>query len=313
MIEGSKVLITGHTGQVGAAVARAWARKCDMWGLARYTRAGSLEETQGIGVRPIKGDFASGDLAEVPDDFDYVLHFAANTKPGTAEIGMVQNAEGTALLLHHCRRAKAFLHVGATGCYMDNPDPYHVYAETDNLGGQTLFSPNYGATKIAAEGVVRALARIYDIPVTIARLDVSYGGPYDDGGLPGNQLSALVAGHPIRLPTRPCMHSPVHEDDLCDQIPALLKAASVPATIVNWGGAEAVNAIDWVNYLGEITGLTPDIILTDDMPLPNCITDTRRGLEIGLQWKVDWRSGMRRMVQARHPEITLTGSPDVNQ
>ena len=305
MLEGKKVLITGLTGQVAAAVARAHADSCDLWGLARYTRAGSKEEAEAIGVTPAVGDYAIGDFSQVPDDFDYVLHFAANTYPGTADIGMQQNAEGTGLLMHHCRKAKAFLFVSSTGTYLDNPDANHVYKETDHLGGQTLYSPNYGATKIAAEGVVRAMARAFDLPATVARLDCSYGGPYDDGGLPGTHLDKLVAGDTIHLPTRPCMHSPVHEDDLSAHIGPLLKAASVPATIVNWGGADAVNVEDWIHYLAGLTGLTPKIQHSDDLPIPSCITDTTFGRSIGLEWKVNWKDGMRRMVAARHPELEI--------
>ncbi len=308
MLDGKKVLITGHTGQVGAAIANAHARRCEMWGLARYTRPGSREESEAMGVLPIEGDITSGDFSQVPDDFDYVLHFAANTKPGTADVGMAHNAEGTGFLMHHCRKARGFLYVGATGCYLPNSDMNHVYKETDHLGGQTLWSPrspNYGPTKVAAEGVVRTLAQLYGIPSIIARLDVSYGGPYDDGGLPGQHLLTLVEGRPIRLPPGGIMHSVVHEDDLADHIEPLLKAASVPATIVNWGGDEAVNAIEWVKYLGEIMGRKPEFHFTKERPLPNCITDTTKGREIGLTWKVRWKDGMRRMVQIRHPEVPL--------
>src|SRR5690606_38232895 len=100
----------------------AHAGRCELWGLARYSRPGSKEEAAAMGVRPVVGHVATGDFGETPQDFDYVLHFAPNTKPGTTEIGMAQNAEGTGLLMNHCRKAKAFLHVSATGCYLQHPD-----------------------------------------------------------------------------------------------------------------------------------------------------------------------------------------------
>ena len=303
MLEGAKVLITGLTGQVGAAIAAAHAGRCEMWGLARFTRPGSREACEALGVHPVHADLALGDFEAVPDDFDYVLHFAAKTRPGSAEVGMVQNAEATGLLMHHCRKAKAFLHVGTNAVYMDNTDPHHIYRETDHLGGSTPRAPNYGATKVAAEGVARTLARLYKLPTTIARLNVPYGAAFD--GLPGRQLQDMIDGNPINVPTRPCFHAPIHEDDLAAHIEPLLRAAAVPAVVVNWGGDEGVNVVEWVNYLGEITGLTPRFNFTDVKALPNFISDTSRGREIGLTWKVHWKDGMRRMVQARHPEIQL--------
>jgi nucleoside-diphosphate-sugar epimerase len=305
MLDGKKILMTGVTGQVGAGVVRKLVPRCEVWGLARYSRPGSREEAEALGVRPVFGDFATGDLSQVPEDIDYVLHFAANTYPGTAEVGMVQNAEGTGLLMHQCRNAKAFLHVSTTGVYVDNPDPHHRYKETDHIGNPTTYSPNYAATKIAAEGIVRALARAYNLPSIICRLDCAYGGPYDDGGLPGTHIDLLAKGEVINLPTKPCMHSPVHEDDLAAHIEPLLKAASVPAVVVNWGGHEAVSLEEWVRYMSEVTGIQPKIEYNDKKPWPNCITDTTHGREIGLEWRVHWKDGFRRMIQERHPELQL--------
>ena len=304
MLDGKKVLITGLTGQIGGAIANAHAPRCEMWGLARYTRGGSREQVEAMGVRPVVCDLARGDFAGVPDDFDYVLHFAATTSPRNADEGMAQNAEATGLLMHHCRKAKAFLHIGATACYTPNPDPNHRFKETDDMGSAFLRGPNYAGTKLAAEGVVRTLARILDLPVTIARINVAYGD-YDDGGMPGRHLKALVEGGVITLPIGPCMHSPIHDDDLAAHVEPLLRAASVPATIVNWGGSEGVNVRDWVDYLGELTGLTPKFNFTDERALPSYVTDTTKGREIGREWKVHWKDGMRRMVTRRYPEIPL--------
>jgi UDP-glucuronate 4-epimerase len=77
MLEGKKVLITGHTGRIGQAVGTRFAPICEMWRLARFTREGSIEEAKALGVTPVQGDFARGSLAKVPTDFDYVLHIAA--------------------------------------------------------------------------------------------------------------------------------------------------------------------------------------------------------------------------------------------
>ena len=59
------------------------------------------------------------------------------------------------------------------------------------------------------------------------------------------------------------MYNPIHSDDIIATIPALLEAASVPATVVNWGGDDPVSIEDWCTYLGELTGLEPKFEPTD--------------------------------------------------
>ena len=308
MLKGHKILLTGLTGQVGGAFADQLAPHNEVWGLARYSHPGSRERVEAAGVRTVVGDYASGDFGDLPDDFDYVLHLGANTKPGTAEVAMVQNAEGTGLLMHHCRKAGAFLFVSNTSLYDSKPDPMHRYVETDDVGGQSQHSPNYGPSKLASEGAVRVLARLFNIPTTIARLNVSYGGAYDDGGLPGNYLEMLIAGAPIRISRgKPLMFSPIHEDDMVRHLEPMLKAASVPATIVNWGGDVSASAEDVARHLAGLIGVEPKFDFVDGGIPPSRILDPTFGRSLGMEWLVPWKDGMRRMVQARHPEIALRG------
>lgn len=306
MITDKTILLTGLTGQVGGAFADQLAPHNRVYGLARYSRPGSRERAESVGVVPVVGDFAKGEFDNCPVQVDYVVHVAANTKPGTADVGMLQNAEGTGLLMQRFRHAKAFIHVSASGCYVDDPDPMHRYVESDDIGGNTPFSPNYGSTKIAGEGVVRTLARLLNLPTTIARLDVSYGGPYDDGGLPGYHLDSIIDGRPVLLPKgRPCLHSPIHEDDMVRHLEVFARAASVPATIVNWGGPEGVLLEEWCTYLGELVGRPPVFEYGEGKTLWGRILDGTHGRSLGMEWQVHWREGMKRMVQARRPDAFI--------
>lgn len=306
MLNGKKVLITGHTGQIAYPVANYLASRCELWGLARYSRPGSMAETEKMGIKPVKGDFTTGDFSGVPSDFDYVIHFAANTYPTTQDEGMVDNVEGTGLLMNHCKSAQVFLHVSTTGVYSRDPDDYHLYKETDRIGGATDYSPFYGGSKAAAEGVVRTLGRIYNMPTTIARMNVAYGGPQDDGGLPGGCLDKLVKGEPITIPKSwPCLHMPIHEDDISEQIEPLLAAADVRSNILNWGGDDMVSVEEFTDYMGELTGLVPNYNKTDENPLPQGALDNTKKLKYIGACKVNWRDGFKRMVKARHPELSL--------
>lgn len=305
MLEGKKVLITGHTGQIGGAVAKYWASKCELWGLARYSAPSSMEEAEKLGVKPVKGDFTTGEFDGVPDDFDYVLHFAADCFPTSFDAGMIANAEGTGLLMHHCQKAKAFLHVSTTGVYYRNPDHYHLYKETDRIGGSTDYEPFYGGSKAAAEGVVRALGRIYNLPTTIARMDVAYGG-VEDGGLPGGCLEAMISGTPFTIPASwPCLHMPIHDDDIAEQVDPLIAAADVRSNTLNWGGDDVVGVQEFMDYMGELTGITPKYNKTDENPLPQGALDNTKKFKYIGKCKVKWKDGFKRMIRERHPELKL--------
>ena len=57
---------------------------------------------------------------------------------------------------------------------------------------------------------------------------------------------------------------PIHEDDINEQTAALLDAATVPATIVNWGGDDAVSVQEWCAFFAELTGhdVPVDVVAT---------------------------------------------------
>lgn len=304
MLAGSKVLITGLTGRIGQAVATRFAPTCEMWGLARYSRDGSEEEAKALGVVPVRGDFARGSLDQVPTDFDYVLHIAADVMPPTSEDGMVDNSDGVARLMAHCRDARAFLHVSATGIYKQHPDPWHLYAEDDDLGG--FYGGHYSPTKLAGEGAARAGALILGLPTVICRQNVQYGGPHPNGGLIDRFLDVFVeTGEAYLPPEGPLLIGPIHEDDICDVVEPSLGIASVPASIVNWCGDEAVDWQEMFEYAGELIGRKPNFIHKAEFAFPNCVPDPAKRRSIAGPAKVSWKEGVRRSLEIRHPGLKL--------
>ena len=166
----------------------------------------------------------------------------AVVKSNRWDVDLAANAEATGLLMAHCRNATALLHCSSTGVYQ--PAGLHPLVETDPLGdNHRVIMETYSIAKIAAEAVVRTEARQLDLPTTIARLNVPYG---DNGGWPAFHLAMIEAGQPVPVhPDRPNRFNPIHEDDIIRMIPRLLEIASVPATIVNWGGSEPVDLEEW--------------------------------------------------------------------
>jgi nucleoside-diphosphate-sugar epimerase len=300
-LRGEKILFTGPTGQVGKPLALALAAQNEVWGLARFKDDTARAELESAGVRCVPRNLATDDLDGLPDDFTYVLNFSV-VKSGRWDRDIAANAEAVGPLMYHCRRARAYLHCSSTAVYQ--ADGHRRLAETDPLGdNHRVLMPTYSITKIAAEAVARSGARQWGLPTTIARLNVPYG---DNGGWPLFHLEMILAGQPIAVHTNaPSVFNPIHEADMVAMVPRLLAVAGVPATIVNWAGRDAVSIEEWSAYLGDLVGRQPRFEHTD-LALESVTTDNTRLHELVGETTVHWRDGMRAMVAARHPELTLS-------
>jgi nucleoside-diphosphate-sugar epimerase len=298
MLRGEKILVTGPTSQVAFPIARDLARHNEVLGLARFSKPADVERVEAAGVRPLRVDLAAGDLEAVPEDVTLVLNFAV-VKSGDFAYDLAANAEGVGLLMARCRRARAFVHCSSAAVYQ-----YAGHAprkESDPLGdNHRAMFPTYSIAKIAAETVVRLGARQWGLPSTIARLSVPYG---DNGGWPWFHLLMMRNGVEIAVhPDKPNVYNPLHEDDYLAHLPRLVEIASVPATTVNWGGSEPASIEDWCAYLGELTGLEPRF-RTTDQAIGSLELDLSRMHQLLGPTRVPWRDGLRRLVQARNPEL----------
>ncbi len=300
-MEGQKILITGCAGQIALPMTRHFARTNEVWGLARFSQPGSREMVEEAGATPHAADLASGDLNGLPDDFDYVIHMAAfMAATSDYDFAITQNAEATGLLMSHCRNAKGFLHASTAAAYRNNPDHTHAYAEGDPLGdSEQPYSETYGVTKLAAEAVARTMCRLHNLPTVIGRINVAYGR---NGGLPSILLAMMMNGMPVVLKdSAPNMFSPVHENDMCSHAEAFLEAATVPATIVNWGGDENVSIEDMCRRMGEQAGVEPDFQYYLVGTHSRAYDSTKRQSITG-PCAVSWQDGIDDMVAAYDDE-----------
>jgi nucleoside-diphosphate-sugar epimerase len=295
MLSGARILITGPTGQVALPVTLALAADNDVFGIARFRDADARARLEGAGVTCIEANLADGDFSAVPTDVDYVLNLAV-VKSNRWNVDLAANAEATGLLMAHCKNAKAWLQCSSTGVYQ--PAGLHPLVETDSLGdNHRVIMETYSISKIAAETVARLGARQWDLPTTIARLNVPYG---DNGGWPAFHLAMIEAGLPVPLhPDRPNRFNPIHEDDIIRMIPRLLEVATVPATTVNWGGSETASIEEWCALFGEIVGR--EVVFEEtEQTIGSVVIDPTRMHELVGRTEVDWRDGMRRLVEAQH-------------
>jgi UDP-glucuronate 4-epimerase len=297
-MRGSKILITGPTGQIATPVARALAAHNEVWGIARFTNSAARDDLAKAGIRCQTVNLAAGDFDGVPTDFDYVLNLAV-AKSGNWDKDLAANAESVGLLMAHCRSAKAFLHCSSAAVY--DPPGDEPRTESAALGDnhRHLF-PTYSISKIAGEVVARSMARALSVPTTIARLNVPYG---DNGGWPFYHMEMMLAGIPIPVPPgEPARYNPIHEDDIIATIPKLLEVASVPATTVNWCGEQSVSLQEWCTYLGSLVGTQP-VFEVSEQALRSNPTDVDRMCRLIGGTMVDWREGLRRMAAKFHPEL----------
>jgi nucleoside-diphosphate-sugar epimerase len=309
MLENEKILVTGPASQVAWPIVRALATCNEVYGLARFSAPVQRTRLEAAGVRCLQADLAQDSLAAIPDDFTYGLNFAV-TRSGEFDYDLAANAEGTGRLMFHCRKVKAWLHCSSSAVYQYAG--HHPLKETDPLGdSRRSFMPTYSICKIAAEVLARFAARQWDIPTTIARLNVPYG---DNGGLPAYHLDWMLAGTPIALhPDKPSLRNLIHEDDYVAHISKLLAIAAVPATTINWGGSQAVSIEAWCAHMEQLTGLAAQFTYTENT-IGSIVLDLTRMHQYLGRTTVDWHDGIRRMIEARHPELHLRqagGSSDV--
>jgi nucleoside-diphosphate-sugar epimerase len=306
-LKNEKILFAGLTGQIGYRLASYLAKSNELWGLARFRDEGKRKQLEGEGVTTRATDLANPDFRGLPDDFTYLINFAVYQESGLDfDLALRINAEGTGLLMTHCRKARAVLVMSSCAVYELPEDPRHPVKETDPLGGpRSLHCPTYAISKTAQEAVARSAARQLSLPTTIARMNVYYG---EYGGLPPWQFEWMLAGMPVPVqPNRASVCTPIHEEDINNQVGGLLAAASVPATVVNWGGDDVVDVRTYCSYMAEIAGLTAQFQDAPDDPLAAkvIVSDSTRRREFVGDCQVKWRDGMRRMIAARHPEIKL--------
>ena len=292
MLQDRKILVTGATGQIAGPIAENFANDNEVWCAARFSDPKRKAELEAMRIKTCFWDMNSGDVSMLPDDFTHVVHSALNVIPDHDE-AITINAEATALLMQHCRKATAFLHVSSSCVYRPHADhPHHAYAETDPLGGLASYAEVYPVIKITSEGTVRAAARMLDLPTTIARMNGGYSWT-GHGGLPVMQYHVFKEGQTWPVPVGyNNISSPIGGEDIAAQAHLLLEVGSVPATIVNWAGNDPVADREMGEYVAELTGVTPNFV-ESAITFDSFVSDNTRREQLIGKCSVHWKDGVR--------------------
>jgi nucleoside-diphosphate-sugar epimerase len=302
VLSGEKILITGPAGRIGYGLTAALAEDNEVWGIARFSDPQQRQEIDALGVTTQAVDLLTCELGDLPGDFTYLLHIAANFEDSTYDRAIQINAEATGFLLEHCRRVKAALVMSSLSVYKPHLDPWHPYREDEPLGDTLEPIPaSYSISKIGSEIVARYCARSLDIPLIIARMGAAYN---EHGGLPALHAQRIADERPITVRWDPLPYSVIHGDDVADQLEALLDAASTPATILNWCGDQPVSVQEWAPFLADLLGCSATIETAEPVPGASrgVVGDTTRRRAITGLCKVHWKDGFRRMAESLYPD-----------
>jgi UDP-glucuronate 4-epimerase len=298
VLQNEKILITGATGRIAFPIARALAPRNEVWGVARFIDSSGKRRLESVGVRPFRLDLSSGDLTSLPDDFGYVFHAAVATGVEGWESAVQTNALASGRLLEHCRGCRGFVYCSTGSIYQYQG--HRPLKESDPPG--VPLRANYSFSKVAGEAVCTWVASHFGIPLTIIRICSTYG---PEGGAPADRLDLMLEGKPVRLhPDTPNNFNPIFESDYVELGIRAMEVASLPPVVVNWAGSETVSAEDYCAFMGALTGVDP-IFEYDTTAHTPLWPDVTRMHEILGRTRVHWRDGFRRMIQARHPEISL--------
>lgn len=286
------IVLAGCTGQVGEPLARALAAGNEVHGIARFGDAERRASMERAGVVCHAVNLIDPDLSSVPRDVDHLLDFAV-AMTGRWDKDLAVNADSAGKLMSHCRTARSVLFCSSTAVYAPNGGA--PMSERSPLGGDHHrdLLPTYSTSKTAGESVVRFAARELDLPTTIARLNVPYGG----FGWPLLHLLMMQAGQTIPVHPDGSHYNPLHIDDLVTQVPALLDSASTDTTVLNWSGDEVVSVEDWATFIGDIAGVRPRFVVTDHT-IPSAVVDTTTSRPVVGPCRVGWRDGFLRMTEA---------------
>ncbi len=301
MLSSKKILFTGATGQAMRPAAETLARDNEVWCVARFTKPEIKRDLEAKGVSTYRWTMGLGDLDGLPADFTHVVHAAPYRGQPDSDTAAQANAVGAGMLMHHCRTADAFLFVSTFAVYRKPPAPDYPVSESDPLGGHAPYAPSYPVGKMAAEGAVRAFARVLGLRATIARLNVCYG-PTGWGGLPVEYFARIAAGEPIWLPTdgSDIYSSPISTDDVTTFLPALFDIASTSTSIVNLAGDGAVSHRQFCTYLAGKAGLDVRFTPSEESRAAMVSDNTRRRALLG-DCQVHWKDGFVRAVEAHFP------------
>lgn len=304
-LAGSRVLVTGATGFIGANIVR---RLLDLRAevavmLRSETNPWRIAEVMGR-LRVHKADVRDIDAVRVAFRFgqpEYVLHLAmpqGHPRNASDELDSLTTAVlGTAAVVeaaarHSCRR---FVHFGSSLEYRQSSAPL---AETAALEPVTA----RGAHKVGATTICLQKAHAHDLPVVVLRPFSVYGPWEGQHRLVPTAIRASLEGAPFALTKRGFRRDFVYVDDVVAASLLALVTDGTDGEVVNVGSGSQYSNEELIQEVCDVVGAS-DIKIRDDT-YPASPSDTgcwvadisKANVLLGWKPEHDLRAGLSKTV-----------------
>lgn len=213
------------------------------------------------GFRLIEGDLLDGDaLAHAMAGADFVFHLAANADvrhgPEHPRRDLEQNTLATANVLEAMRSNRiGRIAFSSTGSIYGEPEVFPT-PETAPFPVQTSL---YGASKLAAEGMISAYAAAYGFQAWIFRFVSILGERYTHGHV--FDFYQQLLAHPERLDVLGDGHqrkSYLYVQDCVSAILLAIEKAAEPVNLLNLGTDEYCEVNDSIGWIAERMKVAPE-------------------------------------------------------
>jgi UDP-glucuronate 4-epimerase len=311
------ILVTGAAGFIGSHLCRALLKRGD--------RVVGLDNFDPFYPRPRKEnnlafaaeggplEFVEGDIRNAetldrclePYAIDAVIHLAAlaGVQPSLADPLRYQdvNINGTAQIMESMRRhsVKKLVFASSSSVYGDNPKiPFQENDPVDNP-----ISP-YAATKKAGELLAHVYHHLFGFDIHCLRFFTVYG-PRQRPDLAIRKFAELMAaGRPVTIYGDGSQSRDfTFIDDIVSGVLASLDNLA-GYRVYNLGRGQTISVLDLVEQMGEILGVTPDMVF--DSRKPGDVVRTYAdislaGRELGYCPAVDIPEGLKRFLDWLRP------------
>jgi UDP-glucose 4-epimerase len=251
--------------------------------------------------------FKNADLRYFKDEkeYDYVFHLAGITNAAYAESNPIEAYEANVLatcnLLHSVKVKERFVFTSSATVYGNAPGE-HILSETNPTSPISI----YGATKVAAEDLIKTFARTRHLPFNIVRFFNLYG--------PKQSTLYIVPQIVIQAlrEKRIVLRNAVVERDFLfvgDAVECLVKAATsdTVGSTINVGSGIPIS-------LGQLASTVLDVLNDPEVPVTSgndyepfsakrLVADITRAILLGWKPKTSLREGLERTVPYYRKEV----------